>query len=197
MKKTLSVIALLLSLLAVLSFGVFTVNAAESEESVVSETSTKGETVSVDPSEDAVDPPKDTTDPSKDETSVSGNASSEDITSEEVTSEDSSAAAEDDDDDSDKKKFPWALVIFLVLVVIAVVVCFICIKVDNKFGRWLKNFFKDYKSEIKKVTWPSREITIKSTIVVIVCLVVSGLVVGLLDFGLAKLIELFKYLVSK
>ena len=117
----------------------------------------------------------------------------------EASGEESSgdAAASDSDKGNKGKKFPWGLVIFLSVLVIFVIVCLICAKVNNRFGRWLKNFFKDYKSEIKKITWPSRQATFKGTAVVLVCLIISGVVVGLLDFGLAKLIELFSWLVSK
>ncbi|MBQ4648965.1 MAG: preprotein translocase subunit SecE [Clostridia bacterium] len=61
-------------------------------------------------------------------------------------------------------------------------------KRENRFGLWLKKFFKDYKSELKKIVWASKDFTVKSTIVVIVCLLVCAGVIGLLDFGLSKLL---------
>ena len=190
MRKTLSVLALILSLLTVLSFSAVTGFAADSsEESDVD--------VSVDTSED---------DSSEDLSSE--DPSSEDPSSEDPSSEDDSSKTDDksestqtvpgesknDGDNSDNKKtedeseFPWALVIFLGALVIVVVVCFICIKRENKFGLWLKKFFKDYKSELKKIVWASKEFTVKSTIVVIVCLVICGLVISLLDLGLTALV---------
>lgn len=205
MKKTLSVIALLLSLLVVMSFGALS---AYAEEGDVEESSTS---TSVDSSED--DSSDETSDVTSDGSVDTTSEDAGDVTSEaestedastnasngsnEVSADESSTAAGSDSDNDNNSSFPWALTIFGAIVVIVAIVCFVSVKLNNKLGRWLKVFFRDYKSEIKKVTWPSKDITIKSTIVVIVCLVVSGIVIGLLDFGLAKLIELFRDLVSK
>ena len=52
---------------------------------------------------------------------------------------------------------------------------------EKKEGRVAK-FFRDLKSERKKITWPSKEDTLKKTGVVIV--------VGLLDLGFSKLVLL-------
>lgn len=208
MKKTLSVIALLLSLLVVMSFGALSAYAEGSETDTVEESSA----ASVDSSEDGSS--DETSDTTSDETSDTTSEDAGDTTSEaestedastdasdgsdEVSADESSTAADSDSNDNNSSSsFPWALTIFGAIVVIVAIVCFVSVKLNNKLGRWLKVFFRDYKSEIKKVTWPSKDITIKSTIVVIVCLVVSGIVIGLLDFGLAKLIELFRDLVSK
>ena len=56
------------------------------------------------------------------------------------------------------------------------------------FGSRIKKFFKDYKSEMKKVAWYSKKQLIKSTGLVIVCLVVVSAIVSLLDVGLNGLI---------
>ncbi len=56
------------------------------------------------------------------------------------------------------------------------------------FGTRIKKFFKDYKSEMKKVVWYSKKQTIRSTGLVIVCLVVVSAVISLLDLGLSNLI---------
>lgn len=218
MKKTLSVIALLLSLLVVMSFGALSAYAEEGDADTVEESSA---VVSADASEDeSVAESNEASDVTSEEdgdttSDESGAEASEDASTEasteaseeasdesgeesgEESSDESSTAADSDSDDDDSSSFPWALTIFGAIVVIVAIVCFVSVKLNNKLGVWLKGFFRDYKSEIKKVTWPSKDVTIKSTIVVIVCLVVSGIVIGLLDFGLAKLIELFRDLVSK
>ena len=54
----------------------------------------------------------------------------------------------------------------------------------------IKNFFKDYKSELKKVTWSSRKDVMKNSAVVLVVTVVTGIVVGLLDLGLSEIVRL-------
>ncbi len=48
------------------------------------------------------------------------------------------------------------------------------------FARIAK-FFRDYRAELKKVTWSSKEDTVKNTIVVAVTVVIAGVVIGLLD----------------
>ena len=51
-------------------------------------------------------------------------------------------------------------------------------------------FFKDYKSEIKKIVWPGpRDVVKNTTIVIVMCLIV-GAFIWILDWGLAELINL-------
>ncbi|NTV30791.1 preprotein translocase subunit SecE [candidate division WWE3 bacterium] len=52
-------------------------------------------------------------------------------------------------------------------------------------------FFQDVYAELKKVSWPSRAETIKMTTLVIIATVVVGAYVGVIDFGLTKVIETF------
>ncbi len=58
-----------------------------------------------------------------------------------------------------------------------------------RIGRSLKKFWKTMKSELKKVTWYSRKQTFNSTLLVIVCMVVFGAVIGVLDWGFSKGLE--------
>ena len=51
-------------------------------------------------------------------------------------------------------------------------------------------FLKDYKSELKKIVWPTKEDALKKSWVVAVSLIVCGAVIGLLDWGFLKLILL-------
>lgn len=46
------------------------------------------------------------------------------------------------------------------------------------------NFLKEVREELAKVTWPSREQTIRYTILVILVAVVVGLFLGALDYVL-------------
>ena len=48
-------------------------------------------------------------------------------------------------------------------------------------------FFKEVQAELSKVVWPSREQTIRYSILVIVVAVTVGLFLGLLDYGLTLL----------
>jgi len=62
-------------------------------------------------------------------------------------------------------------------------------KKPNIFKR-IASYFRDLRSEFKKVTWPSKKQVINNTIVVIVVVVVSGVVIWGLDSLLAFLIQL-------
>lgn len=52
----------------------------------------------------------------------------------------------------------------------------------------IKRFFKDYKSEIKKIVWPSRKTVTKNVLVVLAMCVFVGAFIWVLDFGLAELL---------
>ncbi len=51
-------------------------------------------------------------------------------------------------------------------------------------------FLRDYKSEIKKIVWPSFKDVVKNTGIVLIMCAVVGALIWLVDFGLGKLIEL-------
>ena len=50
-------------------------------------------------------------------------------------------------------------------------------------------YFKDLKSEFKKVVWPSKKKVINNTSVVLCSIVIMGVFVGLLDTGMFKLLQ--------
>ncbi|WP_018124763.1 preprotein translocase subunit SecE [Desulfovibrio oxyclinae] len=56
-------------------------------------------------------------------------------------------------------------------------------------GRELRTFFEESKVEIKKVVWPSRKETTTTCIAVLVVTLVIALYLGIVDFGLSKLVE--------
>ena len=65
-------------------------------------------------------------------------------------------------------------------------------KVKNFFGRITK-YFRDTKSELKKVVWPSWQSVVKNTVIVLIMCLIVGVVIWVLDFGLSKLLDvLFK-----
>ncbi len=51
-------------------------------------------------------------------------------------------------------------------------------------------YFKDARSEFKKVVWPSRKQVFNNTFVVLVALVVSGIAIWALDTGFGSLLML-------
>ena len=61
--------------------------------------------------------------------------------------------------------------------------------VSNAFGK-AGLFLREAKTELKKVKWPTRKELLASTAVVIVLTLFVALYLGLVDFGLIKIIKL-------
>ena len=74
-----------------------------------------------------------------------------------------------------------AAVVIAIIAVIAVVVLR-----NKKLVERIKKFFRDYRSELKKIVWPTRPQVIQNTAVVLVAIIFIAIVVGALDlvFGL-------------
>ena len=60
-------------------------------------------------------------------------------------------------------------------------------KVKVSFGEKVKKFFRDYKSEFKKISWPSRKDTTKKTIVVIAAIVLISLCIFVVDLAFTSI----------
>ncbi len=56
------------------------------------------------------------------------------------------------------------------------------------FGQRIKKFFKDYKSELKKIVWLSPKTTAQYTGIVLVMMVVVSAFIGVLDLVFSKLL---------
>ena len=56
----------------------------------------------------------------------------------------------------------------------------------KRIGSALGKFWREYKSELKKIVWYDRKSTIRSTFIVLVAILSSALVLGILDFGFAQ-----------
>ena len=72
------------------------------------------------------------------------------------------------------------------------------VKKENWFVRtWGKvaKYFRELKSELKKVTWPSVQTVLKNTLVVAACVLCVGIFIWLFDFvaqvGITALIGAF------
>lgn len=59
-------------------------------------------------------------------------------------------------------------------------------KEPNKLVKW----FKDLRSEFKKVVWPSRKTVINNTSVVLGVVIFCSILVGLVDTGFLRLFNL-------
>ena len=62
-------------------------------------------------------------------------------------------------------------------------------KKEKKTGFWKKvsHFFKDFRSEVKKIVWPTKKQVVNNTIVVFVAMGVVGVAIWIIDFALGAL----------
>ena len=54
----------------------------------------------------------------------------------------------------------------------------------------IKKFFKDFRGTCKKVIWPDGKTVLKSSIVVLVCTLIVGIGVWLVDWGLSAAVKI-------
>jgi preprotein translocase subunit SecE len=54
----------------------------------------------------------------------------------------------------------------------------------------VKQFLREVKTELKKVTWPSRKDTLSGTAVVLVAVFIIAFFLGIVDSGLSNLIKM-------
>ncbi len=57
----------------------------------------------------------------------------------------------------------------------------------KRMGKGLSRFFREYKSEIKKITWPKFNAVVRNTIIVLVMLLFVGIIIWPFDYGLTQL----------
>ena len=53
----------------------------------------------------------------------------------------------------------------------------------------LKDYFKEVYLETKRITFPSRKDTLKGTYVILITVFVAALFLGIVDVGLARIIQ--------
>ena len=66
-------------------------------------------------------------------------------------------------------------------------------KVKNFFRQLPKKIARPFKNmwhELKKVTWPTRKEWLNCTLIVLAFMVFMGIIIGLLDLGSSKLVQL-------
>ncbi len=125
----------------------------------------------------------------------------------EAPAEETEAPAEEDDHDHDHEdgettedehdhETNWVDIIvsasIIVLGVLALVICYFAIP---SFREKVKKFISDYKSELKKVTWSSKEDVRRNTITVIVIIIALVIVIALLDIIFSGGIEALSHLI--
>ena len=72
------------------------------------------------------------------------------------------------------------------------------VKKENWFARtWgqIRRYFRELRSELKKVVWPTPQQVLKNTLIVLACVLVVGVFIWLFDFvarfGIDALIKAF------
>ena len=119
----------------------------------------------------------------------------------EAPAEETTAPADDHDhegetEDEHDHSINWVDIIvsasIIVLGAVAFVICYFAIP---SFREKVKKFFSDYKSELKKVTWSSKEDVRRNTITVIVVIVALVIVIAILDMIFSGGIEALGHLI--
>ena len=62
----------------------------------------------------------------------------------------------------------------------------------SKFTTTRKNFvrfFKDVRSELKKVIWPNKSQLINNTVTVLACCLIVGMIIWVVDVGLTTAVD--------
>lgn len=59
-----------------------------------------------------------------------------------------------------------------------------------RFGKGISRFFREYKSEVKKIVWPDFPTVVKKTVVVLIVVAVIGVGIWIADFLLSQIIDL-------
>ena len=112
------------------------------------------------------------------------------------TNDSSSSTTTDDhdhdhDDEKEESNIVETIISLSIVGVVLIAVAVYCIVKREKVGK----FFRALKSEMKKIVWFSWKDTRKSSIVVIVAVVLIAIVIGVLDFafnnGIKLLYDLF------
>jgi preprotein translocase subunit SecE len=80
--------------------------------------------------------------------------------------------------------FSEVQLIYRVIGLLLVAVAAIALLFTTDMGRELSDFMKESKLEVRKVVWPTREETMRTTMMVFAMVFVSGLLLWLLDMVL-------------
>ena len=101
-----------------------------------------------------------------------------------------------DHGDEESNGVNWVdIIISASILVLGAIAFTICYFVIPKFRDRVKKFFSDYKSELAKITWSSKEDVRKNTITAVVVIAVVAIVVCLLDVIFSGGIEALSHLI--
>lgn len=183
--KLKTLLALMLVLVITCAFTVF---ASAEESNDGSDVSTVLETSDGSSDTSAAVSTDDSSDTSDTTSTVSGDTSTESAAATESTVDDSTV---NDSSAAEETGSAWTgwIIAGIVIVILALGV-FVSIKRNTALGQKFVKWYKDYRSEIKKIVWLSRKETIRQTGIVLVIIIIACIFLGGLDYGFTKLIQL-------
>ncbi len=79
---------------------------------------------------------------------------------------------------------PGFTLLYRVLVLVAIILTAVGVAFTTVAGRNVWNFALEAKQEVRKVVWPTREETMRTTLLVFGMVFIVGLILWLLDWGL-------------
>ncbi len=79
--------------------------------------------------------------------------------------------------------------LYRVLALVAIILTAIGVMFTTNAGRNIWGFALEAKQEVRKVVWPTREETIRTTLLVFGMVFIVGLILWLLDWGLFEIIK--------
>ncbi len=83
--------------------------------------------------------------------------------------------------------FPDQSLLFRVIGLLAAAAVVVFIVYQTALGKRIVAFFRDARTEVRKVVWPSRAETTQTTLIVVLIVIVVGIFLWLLDMLLAGL----------
>jgi len=84
---------------------------------------------------------------------------------------------------------PGFTLLYRVLALVAILLTAIAVMFTTELGRNIWNFALESKQEVRKVVWPTREETVRTTLLVFGMVFIVGLILWLLDWGLLVAIK--------
>jgi preprotein translocase subunit SecE len=84
---------------------------------------------------------------------------------------------------------PGFTLLYRVLALVAMILIAIAIVFTTGLGRNIWGFAQESKLEVRKVVWPTREETVRTTLLVFGMVFIVGLILWLLDWGLLVAIK--------
>jgi len=84
---------------------------------------------------------------------------------------------------------PGFTLLYRVLVLVAIILAAIAVMFTTDAGHMIWEFALEAKQEVRKVVWPTREETMRTTLLVFGMVFIVGLLLWLLDWGLFEAIK--------